>query len=581
MNKFENNKLHDEVFSDYGTDIDLKKHFLGKKVISSLVRKETAFYNDRDNNSESKRLDLMAEQADIVSLKAIRAIEGGRIADFGAGDSTSLGKEFERAGAIYIPLDQRKKAIDKHLQSGFDEARVASVDKSDLDDNSVDAVHSRFVLGWLKDPKSREDALKEMFRTTKPGGEIVIIDYDWNAIDTISNSNEELSSDLKSIFKVATDVMKQLGFNPYYGQEMHEDLSRISDNIVSDFGGKVTLHPSERKSIFKGSLKEASLIFEQTAESISTGLRQFGMTEKDREVSDAVVKLRELVRDYPDEKVKLADMVIQKIDLEENPNIAYSKKLTTPERACSPDEYTKIANWCNKQIVIAESREMINSLRRIQGRAYAQNKLIDESILENGILPKYNDSLDRVERSRYFTTIDDEGWQYCTVRYVLADEKWGLDSLREFRDMPEETREKIRNKYKPEQVVAISAFAKNFEGDRGSLEDVVGAVVGLVQHARLSGIKLGIMELEKDQYPAIQAVFGAENFEEISEPYALDIEGTKSDKKYIALQCHSDKFFDEMLSNAERNIALAKSQGRKPPEIFMKIKSSIDEIHKS
>lgn len=529
----------------------------------------TDFYDkNSENEEEVNRLRQMAEFADTISQLVFGDVKGKRIVDFGAGDSTSLGEKIVNSGGQYIPLDKRVEAIRRHIESGFGEARVASVYRSGLEAKSSDVVNARFVFGWLQEPQERKDAMREMFRITKDGGKVVITDYNWN-------SNQKNPA-LKNAINIATGIMSDFGFNPCYGSESHDDLNKIYQGLQTRYKGDIVCQPATTNAIDL-TLKEASVIFESTAGSMLTGLETLGMNDRKSDILKALGELRRAVDASPNERVHLADIVTQVFNVSRSPEILYTEDDAMRERPCKPGECITIAKWGrDKKIVVAASSELTNSLRRIQADAYARSGLVDRGILNKGMLPEYNDSPERVKKSKYFTVIDDEGMQHCSVRYIRVDNEQDLEELREYKDMPDNAKDDLRSNYLPEQIVAISAFAKNFE--RGSLDDVVGAVIGLIFHAKRSGALVGIMELEESQYPVVKSIFGEDNLSQVGNPYTLDIEGVKTNKRYVSLRCDGVDFFERLAKHADRKITESTEQGRHPEAIFVKMRQAIYDV---
>lgn len=557
---------------------------------------QPTFYNEMTPDDdlasrEAERLKMMAElAADKMSQRALGNEEGvnnKKVADIGAGNSPALSKWIKDAGGDCISYDPRGSAVEAHRQAGLD-AHIATADQIDLRSGSVDITHARFLYGWLDG--DREAALREAIRITKPGGRIVIIDYDWSAIKFgDAEVGDEVKERLYQIFSLAIDTMKMAGFDPLYGKYMTEDLSQISGKITSRYGGTIVMEPEGRRSVFNGTLGDqiTTKIFDQTAESIIAGIEPMGLHERATELRDAQKALRSIVEQYPAMSVQLADIVVQGLTVEDAPEIPEAQGGRQRQRDCSPDEYMKIVDWGDgRQVVAANSKELIESLRRIQGSAYVKDGLVSEEVLKDGggKLPPEIDSQDRIDHSKYFTVVDknkDKSPQYCTIRYVYTDSEHGLAFLDEYRRASPEARKAIVEKYQPEDVVAISSLAKNFEQKDSSLKDIVGAVIGMVQDLRDHKKKIGIMELDVRKYETMKSVFGADNFEEIGEPHLLtkegrEIDGVNLNQQYIMLRCDVEKFLDRMLANADNNIARAKNG--ETADLFWKIKRAIESL---
>ena len=534
------------------------------------------FYDDIVNSpDEANRLELMAGLvADKASLEAIGSVFPGEcVADFGAGSSTSLGTEITLGGGEYYPFDQTEGSVGDMQEAGFDNARVASTTDSGLEKRTMDVSHARFVFGWL-DQNVRENTLREMLRVTKPGGKMIIIDYDWNAI--------EGPPALKQAAGAVMDVMRGVGFDPTYGEKISDgDLEDAIARVTPQDGGVVVSQDVVRE-VISGSLEEILPVFESTANSIISKLTELGMNDEVSKLERMMRELRIEVQRNSDMQVSLPDIVVQTFIIKESPNIDDIRINLGLDYRAQPDDFTTIVKWGDdRQIVVAnpDSQGLIGALRAIQAHGYAEHGLVDERALVDGLLPPGNDPVERIANSRYFTVVDQDGLPLSSVRYVKPDPILGLSSLREFRSLPAEFQSRLLSEYTPDQIVAISAFSKRF--GKGSLSDVVGSVIGLVHSAQQSGAKAGIMELDDSQWGLIQSLFGVDNFEKVGQPHTLSLEGINNDKKkktFISLVCHADKFLEKVLKNANNKIYEAFEKGHKEPDIFLQIKSIVESL---
>ena len=150
---------------------------------------ENGFYK-RDQeasfDSEAERLQSAAVKlANPISLTVLSASlhPGGTLLDIGAGADSNLGKSIEDRGCKYVAVEPNNDFVSSLQAAGIDALRGDAADVP-IASNSIDAVHMRFVFGWLNE-QQRKSALGQAARVLKPGEQkdIVVIDYDWMAAE--------------------------------------------------------------------------------------------------------------------------------------------------------------------------------------------------------------------------------------------------------------------------------------------------------------------------------------------------------------------------------------------------------------
>lgn len=104
---------------------------------------------------------------------------GITVADVGTGTGV-LAHELARAGLRVVAVDHSTAMLEaarrKLLDSGLEgvELRLGEASDLPLADGEVDAAFAHMVLQYLPSP---QEALLEMVRVVKPGGEVVVIDF--------------------------------------------------------------------------------------------------------------------------------------------------------------------------------------------------------------------------------------------------------------------------------------------------------------------------------------------------------------------------------------------------------------------
>jgi ubiquinone/menaquinone biosynthesis C-methylase UbiE len=150
---------------------------------TALTQDERAYYelNARVYPKFAPFYDLVASPASRVRRQVaelVSAAPGMRILDVATGTG-SQAVAFARRGAEVVGVDLSAEMLDRarrkgrHLKTSFQQADATSLP---LDDGTFDLASVSFALHEM--PLSiREKVLSEMARVTRPGGNIVIVDY--------------------------------------------------------------------------------------------------------------------------------------------------------------------------------------------------------------------------------------------------------------------------------------------------------------------------------------------------------------------------------------------------------------------
>ncbi len=499
------------------------------------------------NAAETVRLDLMAKPTGVISLRALGDLQSGStIVDFGAGNSSWLGERIQEKGVRYIGLDTRPDAVESLAASGLEAHAIQADGRADLPSNCSDKIHARFVLSWL-DPGARREALEEMLRLIKTDGHLVIIDYDWDAI--------EGPPELMTAVKATTDIMRDFGFDPQYGKKLCTDIPRIVENITRESGGDISYYPPTAEPPFEGTLQDALEIIRQTAESVKSGLLRAEKYTEIVKIEEAFTALEIRAIQDPEAPVRLADMVVQTIDVKKRPE---QQQIMVPPEIFPFQEgdYAVLGQLPRGRgmIVSAESNSAIASLRELQGYSYAKSGLVDRPTRPGEwALSEEIDPPEQVDRSRYFTVIDRNGRPHSCIRYIMPDPNIGAQSLRAFRSLDNATQTALLQQYQDEEIVETSAFAKDYQ--EGNLLDVAIAAIGAALEVQQRGYRCTLMELRKAQLSNIEHVFGKDNFTVLCDSVTISENGVNEDEEYILLQANPETFLATMLENVNAKLA--------------------------
>jgi SAM-dependent methyltransferase len=145
-----------------------------------------------------------------------------------------------------------------------------------LPEAAFDLAHARLVLSHLP---SRERALRTMISALKPGGWIVIEDFDWSS-KAPDPADTTAAADFSKIHDAMNDFMTERGVDGTYGRQLW-GLLRSHGLVEVDAVGRVTM--------YQGGSPGAEL-FLAAVEQLRTALIQSGLvTEEDIEAYRALL----------------------------------------------------------------------------------------------------------------------------------------------------------------------------------------------------------------------------------------------------------------------------------------------------
>lgn len=138
--------------------------------------------------------------------------KGWKCLEIGAGGG-SLVEWMAAQGASVLAVDIDTRFVEP-LASDSIEVRRMDVRTDELPQAEFDLVHARLVLEHLSD---RTQILERLVATLRPGGWIVIEDYDWNCFGFQDSTFDHVAG------KIMT-YMEQAGFQRDYGRRVVGDL---------------------------------------------------------------------------------------------------------------------------------------------------------------------------------------------------------------------------------------------------------------------------------------------------------------------------------------------------------------------
>lgn len=154
-------------------------------------------------------------QALLDELGIGRAEKSWRCMEVGAGGGSLLQWMADR-GATVVAVDIDTRFIES-LASDQIEVRRLDIRSDELPRGEFDLIHSRLVLEHLPD---RRQILDRLVSALRPGGWMVIEDYDWTAYGF-----EGGEADLERVTQAFLTFMQRAGFEPNYGRRIVADLA--------------------------------------------------------------------------------------------------------------------------------------------------------------------------------------------------------------------------------------------------------------------------------------------------------------------------------------------------------------------
>jgi SAM-dependent methyltransferase len=186
------------------------------------ITEPTAGYAlDPSWHAERARLDSLTALYDPGSLAVCDSLglaPGWRCLDVGAGTGTlalALAERVAPKGTV-VALDIDTRFLEP-LATPQLEPVALDVTERPLPQAEFDLVHARLLLEHLP---ARGDVLSNMIRAAKPGGWVLVEDFDWATaliVDPPSDVHRRVASAIRSVFT-------RQGYDPHYGRSLPRRL---------------------------------------------------------------------------------------------------------------------------------------------------------------------------------------------------------------------------------------------------------------------------------------------------------------------------------------------------------------------
>lgn len=522
-------------------------------------RDTTSFYDLHQKEYEAERLESAAVKlANPISLRALgpTLLKGNTIADIGAGVDTALGRQIQEKGCRYVAVDQNGSFVNTLRLSGI-EAYQGDATNMPIDSNSVDAVHMRFLFGWLNETQ-RKLVLEQAIRVVKPGQPktITIIDYDWLKTD---GPDEYMKT-----VEVACGILESFGFDYTYGGKASLSIPKLLDEGALGAGAVYEVGPEDVYRVRK-TLGEGLPLLEEAASSLKEHLTTIGDTERIEALDDALRGLRHV--DLTAE-ICLPGIVAETIMVtKRQPSLTRSEnRLVRLALSHEHDNYSEdyAPTTIPGVVKVERGSNLDNYMRRVQAAEYLRNGMLvgEEMIDENGMLCEGSYPKKHLDRSNLYVCLPEGAEKPTAGVRLIEPEKTGDDSA-QLRSLPTAERMELAmdsccngerifpEDAEPSGVFEVSASIKNSE-EGGGLLDMTRAIIGLVAEAKQAGYHTGLMTTQQKMYELVKKVFGEDNFTVLEGPHTSDIHGAADTIKYVCLSVDIRSFLETTQQHTEK-----------------------------
>lgn len=212
----------------------------------NLLKNSNAYYKDND----FYEIFSIAEDGEQKVQEYLKELSKDKIVlDAGCGTGKFL-PSIESVSKKYIGLDLSNDQLSKaKLKSKKNSLFInSSLEKIDLEDNSVDLIISTWVLGTITNIDERNKCLDELKRVLKPNGEIILVENDENSeFEEIRNRIKDTRTKdynnwiLSNQFKVDKRIDTYFNFNSL--EEAKECFKVIyGESISNKINNKIIKH---------------------------------------------------------------------------------------------------------------------------------------------------------------------------------------------------------------------------------------------------------------------------------------------------------------------------------------------------
>jgi SAM-dependent methyltransferase len=220
---------------------------------------------DSDWHAERARLNSLTELYDPRSLQLSEQLglaRGWRCLDIGAGTGSLVALLANRVGESgrVVAADINTRFLDPIELPNVDVLRLDVVHDS-LPAGEFDLVHTRLLLEHLP---QRDDVLRSLTTLLRPGGWLLIEDFDWStstAFDPDSTVGTKVAQSVRAL-------LSGHGYDPYYGRRLPRRLAAAGLGGVAAHAESYQVRGSRTRGIPQWEL----LVGQLSAGLVATGL---------------------------------------------------------------------------------------------------------------------------------------------------------------------------------------------------------------------------------------------------------------------------------------------------------------------
>jgi SAM-dependent methyltransferase len=173
-------------------------------------------------------------------LEGLGITDGWRCLEVGAGGGSLVGW-MAGHGATVMAIDIDTRFVEP-LACDAIEVRRADIRTDELPQREFDLVHARLVLEHLTE---RRGILDRLAAALRPGGWLVIEDYDWTGFGF-----EDADPQFEQVAEAVLTFMQRAGFEPRYGRRIVADMAAAGLVDVRGEGRALVIDSSSPGSDF-------------------------------------------------------------------------------------------------------------------------------------------------------------------------------------------------------------------------------------------------------------------------------------------------------------------------------------------
>jgi SAM-dependent methyltransferase len=181
----------------------------------------------RDERARLAGIEALWDSGTQTLLADCGALAGARVLEAGAGGGSIVTWLADQVGATghVLAVDRDVRFVEP-LRSATVDVRQGDLVAGDLPEAEFDLVHTRLVLEHIPE---RDRVLDHLVRTLRPGGALVVEDYDWTAFgfDSADGSEQRATEGI-------LELMAAAGFDRTYGRTI---VGALADRGLADVHG--------------------------------------------------------------------------------------------------------------------------------------------------------------------------------------------------------------------------------------------------------------------------------------------------------------------------------------------------------